>query len=196
MLALVVAALSTRNMIGLAVVGGLFIAFALLSSFYFPSRNPNFPGRHVGWYVAAGILFFLAMITAVLVFGKESKGGESAAAGQTTTASAPTTPTTTGGATTPTTTGDNGGGGSGGGGGGSQGDATAGKALFTQQGCTGCHTLKAAGASGTVGPNLDQLKPNFDAVVHQVENGGGAMPSFRGSMSEQQIRNVAAFVVA
>ena len=89
-----------------------------------------------------------------------------------------------------------GGGGSGGGGGGSQGDATAGKALFTQQGCTGCHTLKAAGASGTVGPNLDQLKPNFDAVVHQVENGGGAMPSFRGSMSEQQIRNVAAFVVA
>jgi cytochrome c oxidase subunit 2 len=34
--------------------------------------------------------------------------------------------------------------------------AAAGKAVFTgTAGCSGCHTLAAAGASGTVGPNLD-----------------------------------------
>jgi cytochrome c oxidase subunit 2 len=35
--------------------------------------------------------------------------------------------------------------------------AAAGKAVFTgSAGCTGCHTLAAAGATGTIGPNLDQ----------------------------------------
>src|SRR3954470_11348453 len=70
---LVVAALSTGNKIGLAVVGGAFILFSLISSFVLPARYPNFPGRHVGWYVAAGILFFVAMISAVIVFGVEEK---------------------------------------------------------------------------------------------------------------------------
>ena len=54
--------------------------------------------------------------------------------------------------------------------------------------------LKAAGASGNVGPNLDQLHPNFKAVHDQVEHGGGAMPAFHGQLSEQQIANVAAYV--
>src|SRR5258705_9010668 len=92
---LVVAALSTRNEIALAVVGGAFILFALVSSFVLPARYPNFPGRHVGWYVAAGILFFIAMISAVLVFGVEKKEAEPAAAATTTPAA-----TTTQGATT------------------------------------------------------------------------------------------------
>jgi mono/diheme cytochrome c family protein len=195
-----VAALSTGNKIGLAVVGGAFIAFALVSSFVLPARNPSFPGRHVGWFVAAGILFLVAMLSAVLVFGREKAGGAEPAANQqpTTAATAPgTTPATT---TSAGNGGGNGGGsgsgGGGGGGGGAQGNAANGKALFAQQGCGGCHTLKAAASSGNVGPNLDQLKPDFQAVVHQVENGGGAMPSFRGSMSEQQIRDVASFVVA
>src|SRR5258707_2242500 len=74
---LVVAALSTGNQIGLAVVGGAFILFSLVSSFVLPARYPNFPGRHVGWYVAAGILFFIAMISAgVRVCGGEKQGGE------------------------------------------------------------------------------------------------------------------------
>src|SRR5438445_11587734 len=77
---LVVAALSTGNKIGLAVVGGAFILFALVSSFVLPARYPNFPGRHVGWYVAAGILFFLAMISAVIVFGVEKKEAAPASA--------------------------------------------------------------------------------------------------------------------
>ena len=35
-----------------------------------------------------------------------------------------------------------------------EGDAAAGKALFTTS-CGGCHTLADAGTSGNVGPNLD-----------------------------------------
>jgi mono/diheme cytochrome c family protein len=174
----VVAALSTGNEVGLAVVGGAFILFALISSFVLPARYPNFPGRHVGWYVAAGILFFVAMISAVLVFGVEKK--EAAKPGEVTTTASSTTTT---GATTTT-------------GGAAQGNATAGKSVFASSGCGACHTLKAAGATGTVGPNLDQLKPAYDIVVHQVENGGGAMPPFKGQLSAKQIQDVAAFVVA
>ena len=33
----------------------------------------------------------------------------------------------------------------------------AGKAVFTNNGCAACHTLAAAGAKGTIGPNLDRL---------------------------------------
>jgi mono/diheme cytochrome c family protein len=76
-----------------------------------------------------------------------------------------------------------------------KGDATAGKAVFTgSAGCTGCHTLADAGSTGTVGPNLDQLKPPFDAVVTQVTNGGAAMPPFKGTLTPQQIADVAAYV--
>lgn len=35
--------------------------------------------------------------------------------------------------------------------------ATAGKAVFTNNGCGACHTLTAAGSSGTAGPDLDKL---------------------------------------
>ena len=76
------------------------------------------------------------------------------------------------------------------------GKAAAGKAVFASAGCTSCHTLKAAGATGTVGPNLDQVKPPYDRVVTQVTNGGGAMPAFKGQLSSQQIQNVAAYVTS
>src|SRR4051794_40873988 len=69
-----------------------------------------------------------------------------------------------------------------------------GKAIFTSAGCAGCHTLKDASANGTVGPNLDQLKPPKDVVVHQVEVGGGAMPAFKGRLSDAQIQAVSAYV--
>jgi mono/diheme cytochrome c family protein len=69
-----------------------------------------------------------------------------------------------------------------------------GKAVFAKAGCGGCHTLKAAGSSGNVGPNLDQLKPSKATVAHQVEVGGGAMPSFKGQLSAAEIDAVAQFV--
>lgn len=73
------------------------------------------------------------------------------------------------------------------------GDSAAGKGIFTAN-CAGCHTLSDAGASGAVGPNLDDLKPDADAVTTVVSNGRGAMPSFQGTLSDQQIADVAAYV--
>jgi mono/diheme cytochrome c family protein len=69
-----------------------------------------------------------------------------------------------------------------------------GKAIFASAGCSGCHTLKDAGAKGNVGPNLDQLKPSKAIVAHQVEVGGGAMPAFKGQLSDAQIQAVAGYV--
>ena len=68
-----------------------------------------------------------------------------------------------------------------------------GKQVFTQS-CGGCHTLKDAGTTGNVGPNLDDLKPDEATVQRQVTNGGGAMPAFKGQLSEAQIQAVAEYV--
>jgi len=68
-----------------------------------------------------------------------------------------------------------------------------GKQVFTQN-CKGCHTLKDAGATGSVGPNLDDLQPDKATVVRQVNNGGGPMPAFKGKLSDAQINAVAGYV--
>jgi len=70
---------------------------------------------------------------------------------------------------------------------------TNGAAIFKAN-CSSCHTLAAAGATGTVGPNLDQLKPAMAVVVHQVTNGGAIMPAFKGKLSAAQIQAVAKYV--
>ena len=72
--------------------------------------------------------------------------------------------------------------------------AAAGAKVFASAGCGSCHTLAAANTSGQVGPNLDEAHPSFGTVQVMVTNGGGGMPSFKGQLSEQQIRDVAAFV--
>jgi mono/diheme cytochrome c family protein len=75
------------------------------------------------------------------------------------------------------------------------GDPVAGKAVFTgKAGCIGCHTLKAANSHGTVGPNLDDAKPDLAKIVDRVTNGKGAMPPFKGVLSDKEIADVAAFV--
>lgn len=70
-----------------------------------------------------------------------------------------------------------------------------GKAIFSQN-CASCHTLKAADATGTIGPNLDQLKPSQAIAQHQVEVGGGVMPAFKGKLTDAQIKAVATFVTS
>jgi len=74
------------------------------------------------------------------------------------------------------------------------GGAADGKTIFATAGCTGCHTLKAAGSTGTVGPNLDDAKPSKELVIDRVTNGQGGMPSFKGQLSEAQIQAVADYV--
>jgi cbb3-type cytochrome c oxidase subunit III len=70
---------------------------------------------------------------------------------------------------------------------------TNGKSIFKSQ-CASCHTLKDAGTTGTIGPNLDQLKPPFSIVQKQVTNGGRVMPAFKGKLTDAQIKAVAKYV--
>jgi mono/diheme cytochrome c family protein len=74
------------------------------------------------------------------------------------------------------------------------GGGTDGKSIFASAGCGGCHTLAAAGSSGTVGPNLDEAMPSLELAVDRVTNGQGGMPSFKGQLTEEQIQAVAEFV--
>ncbi len=118
---------------------------------------------------------FVGLVAAIALLGAGCGGGGSSSTPPTTTSETTTTETATdGGAGT--------------------GDAANGKAIFASAGCGGCHAFSAAGSSGSVGPNLDDLAPSFDTVVHQVTNGGGVMPAFKDQLSEQEILDVAAFV--
>ena len=75
------------------------------------------------------------------------------------------------------------------------GDPVAGKEIFLgASACGGCHTLADAGTTGQVGPNLDEAMPSAELVVDRVTNGQGAMPSFSGTLTPQQIADVAAYV--
>jgi mono/diheme cytochrome c family protein len=162
----------------LMVVAASFIVFALVAALVVPRSRPGFPGNRLGVFLAICGVFFLAQISAVLVLAEvgeadEPAKGESASGG------------TTGGETTPPPTETTA----------AAGDAVAGKEIFTgTAGCTSCHTLADAGATGKVGPNLDALKPSYDAVVAQVTTGGGGMPPFKDTLTQQQIQDVAAYV--
>ncbi len=164
-------------MLGLGALTGLFIVFAALSAFYFPRRNPDFPGNRLGLFTLVTVVLFAATMAGVVVFAKEEEeahveatGGEEAGT---------ETGATTSGEPAKAT-----------------GDATAGKAVFASAGCGACHALAAAGTSGAVGPNLDEAKPDATLVVERVTKGQGVMPAFEGQLEESQIQDVAAYVVA
>jgi len=73
-------------------------------------------------------------------------------------------------------------------------DVAHGKQLFLSAGCAGCHTLADAGATGTVGPNLDAAHPSDSLVAERVRDGKGVMPSFAGELDDAEIAAVAAYV--
>jgi len=99
-------ALSTGHEIGLGVTALAFILFALASSFLFPRFRPDYPGHGLLAFIVVAFVFFFGMLTAVEVFGAESKHGEAAAAETTTAPTQTTTPqqTTTAATTTQATT--------------------------------------------------------------------------------------------
>src|SRR6266566_1478317 len=80
-------------------------------------------------------------------------------------------------------------------GGGKSATNAAGAKVFASAGCGSCHTLSAARSNGQTGPDLDQLKPSYGAVVRQVSSGGAGMPSFSDKLNKGQIRDVASYVV-
>lgn len=76
------------------------------------------------------------------------------------------------------------------------GDPAKGKELFASAGCGGCHTLADAGAAGKVGPSLDGNARLTEAlVVARVRNGQGAMPAFGDQLDEEEIADIAAYVL-
>jgi cytochrome c oxidase subunit 1 len=78
--------------------------------------------------------------------------------------------------------------------GGQSGAEAAGRQVYMDSGCGGCHALAAAGSTGAVGPDLDQASPSEALVVDRVTNGKGAMPAFGSQLTPDQIAAVAAFV--
>ena len=171
-------AITSEGKLGLGLLAGLFIVFALLCSFYFPRRNPDFPGNRLGLFALVTVVLFAATMAGVVFFAKEEEeahGAEATETHGTETGEAPTT--TEEEAAEP------------------EGDPAAGEAVFAEAGCGGCHTLEAAGSSGSVGPNLDDSQPDYELAVDRVTNGAGAMPAFAGQLDETQIQDVAAYVV-
>ena len=73
----------------------------------------------------------------------------------------------------------------------------AGKQLFEDWGCASCHAMKDAGASGHIGPAFDgnaALTKEF--TVGRITNGQGAMPSFGGLMTDEEIATLSDYIVA
>jgi mono/diheme cytochrome c family protein len=73
------------------------------------------------------------------------------------------------------------------------GEAEAGTAVFSEN-CSTCHG--ATGHGGNGGPDLTTmpLAQSEAGAIEQVTNGGGGMPAFAGTLSEEEIENVAAYV--
>jgi len=70
-----------------------------------------------------------------------------------------------------------------------------GKEIFLENGnCATCHALVDAGATGNIGPNLNEIKPDMMRVIMAVTNGIGVMPSYQGILSEEEIEAVAKYV--
>jgi len=96
------------------------------------------------------------------------------------------------------------------------GDAQAGKAVFAANGCASCHTFKPAGATGTIGPDLDSAPASdakadnnmdlADFIKESIEDpdayiakgfSKGIMPTnFDESLSGKQVNDLVAFIVS
>ena len=172
--------ITTTGKVTLLIVAGAFILWALITAIWIPKRNPGFPVTLTA-FVLVSSLFFVAQIGAVY-WVTSTQEVEAEAVGGARGAAFPADPAT--GETTTGATPEAG----------ADADVVAGKEVFASAGCGGCHTLADAGSSGNVGPNLDEAKPPSDLVVTRVTNGKGVMPPFKGQLTEQEIKDVAAYV--
>lgn len=195
-------ALTTDQKVGLAGTAAVFIAFALVSALWIPRYRPDFPSpKGLGLFIVLTAILTIAMLGAVEVWAVEDEEHAAETTAETTeTGETETTETTETGETetAPGTT--------------TQeeqpaGDPAVGEAAFASAGCGSCHTFAAAGASGTVGPNLDESLQGQDAEYvrrsilepdAEVAEGyqAGIMPSFEGQLSEEQVDGLVAFLTA
>jgi mono/diheme cytochrome c family protein len=188
----------SRNDVILGVFAAVLVVFSLVVALVIPRRDPSFPGRHLRFFVVLSALLIVGMLTAVEVFGESHDFG--AAHGETggVTEGTPTAGTTTG-TTAGTDTGAQ-----------VEGDPEAGREIFTtvaNPACSTCHTLQAAGATQTLGPNLDESLQGDDAAFilesivdpdAEVTEGyaDNLMPEDYGeTLNEQQLADLVAFLV-
>ena len=172
----------SRNDVILGVAAAVLVVFSLVVSIVIPRRDPGFPGKNIGIFTAVAITLVVIVLATVEIVGEAHEAEGSEGGGESVPAE------TDGGERCPPRR--------------TAAKAEAGKATrrparrSSRRIAGRCHTLEEAGTTGTVGPNLDESTLDVDAVVTQVENGGGGMPPFGGQLSEEEIANVAAFVVA
>jgi cytochrome c6 len=79
-----------------------------------------------------------------------------------------------------------------------EGDIELGAELFVSASppCSTCHTLSDAGATARVGPNLDDAYAPAFFVAQVMRDGMGAMPSYEGTLTDDEINAVAVYVEA
>jgi mono/diheme cytochrome c family protein len=173
----------SRNDVILTVFAAILVLFSLAVSLWMPRRDPGFPGRSLRVFALIAVLLVAAMLAAVEVFGESHQFGEAHAGEEP-------------GTTEPTETG----------GGGGEGDPAAGEQVFAANQCANCHTLQAAGATATIGPNLDETLQGKDpgyireSIVNpsaQIAEGfqDGLMPKDYGEkLSDEELANLVAFL--
>ena len=59
--------------------------------------------------------------------------------------------------------------------------------------CGACHALTDAGSTGTLGPDLDAMRPDAPSVIAAVTGGVGVMRA-QGHLTEQQVQALADYV--
>jgi cytochrome c551/c552 len=185
-------ALSDAQEAGIAGMGAAFIVFALVSSFVLPRRMENFPGQRGVWpYVGVVVTFFVAMMVVIVFVGREKSEAK---------AEVPAPPPATSPQPAPPPPGP-------------KGNPAAGKTVFAANGCGSCHTFKPANATGTVGPNLDNVaadaqKANRGSLQQYVDESivdpeayiapgfpPNVMPkTFGKTLSKSQLADLVAFV--
>ena len=156
------------------------------------------------------IIGIIVMVVVIAISGTDTSGASSVGLSVSLSTYTPSTST----ASTPTSSGGgSSGGGTSTGGQSTGGDANAGKAVFASAGCAGCHTLSQAGATGTIGPDLNTaikadagstplpqfIKEsiiNHDAVIAKGFSAGIMPTSFGSSLSSTDINNLVALIMS
>ena len=177
-------AITNNGKVGLGVLAGLLIVFAILSAFYFPRRNPDFPGNRLGLFILVSVVLFAGTMVGVVVFAAEEGEPHSEEATQTQggaeTGEEP--PASTEQATTAPSE--------------PAGDAAAGEAVFASAGC-----VQLSHAQGGGGDGNRRAEPRRGEARRRARRRPGDERKRRdavvqGAAHEKQIQDVAAYVVA
>jgi cytochrome c551/c552 len=152
------------------------------------------------------IVGIVIMVAVIAISGTDTSGASSQGLG-----TLPLSTYSPSASTTSTSTASGGGSSGGGSTGGAAGDPTAGKAVWDANGCGGCHTLAAASASGTIGPDLDTALPKdagstplADFVKESIIDpskviapgfSDGIMPKTFNTLSATDLNNLVALII-